>query len=203
MLNTLDRIRSLLERLSRYAVWIGGATMLLAAIMVAVDVMCRKFLGITMSGSDEISGYVFAASTTWAYSFCLLHRSHIRIDALYNQLPLPFRAVLDVIGVGLLLLYMSVLTQHAWIAFITSYENNAVSITTLATRLWIPQLFWVAGLILFAITLAFVFIHALVALLARNWQLVAKVAGIMSIEEEIEEETAGVDVVLAHRTTKD
>ncbi len=203
MLNLLERIRGLLERLSRYAVWIGGATMLLAAIMVAVDVMCRKFIGITMSGSDEISGYVFAASTTWAYSFCLLHRSHIRIDALYNQLPLPVRAVLDVLGVALLLAYMAVLTKHAWIAFMTSYENDAVSITTLATPLWIPQMFWVAGLILFAVTLAFVLLHATVALLARNWQLVAQVAGIMTIEEEIEEETAGVEVVLAHKASED
>ena len=203
MLDLLDRIRALLERLSRYATWVGGASLLLAAIMVSVDVMCRKFLGVTMSGSDEISGYVFAASTTWAYSFCLLHRSHIRIDALYNTLPLPVRAALDVFGVTLLLFYVVVLTRHAWTAFATSYVNNSVSITTLATPQWIPQMFWVMGLIMFSVTLAFVLFHALVAMVARNWQLVNRVAGIMSIEEEIEEETAGVEVVLAHKRSQD
>jgi len=203
MLDHLARIRGLLERLSRYATWVGGASLLLAAIMVAVDVMCRKFLGITMSGSDEISGYVFAASTTWAYSYCLLHRSHIRIDALYNTLPLPVRAMLDVFGVTLLLFYMAVLTRHAWTAFATSYVNNSVSITTLATPQWIPQLFWVLGLIMFSFTLAFVLFHALVAIATRNWQLVNRIAGIMSIEEEMEVETAGVDVVLAHKGSKD
>ena len=203
MLELLDRIRGLLERLSRYAVWVGGASLMLAAFMVAVDVMCRKFIGITMSGSDEISGYVFAASTTWAYSFCLLHRSHIRIDALYNTLPLPVRAVLDVFGVTLLACYMVVLTRHAWTAFHTSFVNDSMSITTLSVPLWIPQLFWVMGLILFSVTLIFVLFHALVALVTRNWQLVNRVAGILSIEEEIVEETAGVDVVLAGKGTKD
>jgi TRAP-type C4-dicarboxylate transport system permease small subunit len=203
MLDHLDRIRGLLERLSRYATWVGGASLLLAAIMVAVDVMFRKFLGITMSGSDEISGYVFAASTTWAYSYCLLHRSHIRIDALYNTLPLPARALLDVFGVTLLLFYVAVLTRHAWVAFATSYVNNSVSITTLATPQWIPQLFWVAGLIMFTVTLAFVLFHALVGVVTRNWLLVTRVAGILSIEEEIVEETAGVEVVLAGKGSKD
>jgi TRAP-type C4-dicarboxylate transport system permease small subunit len=203
MLDHLDRIRGLLERLSRYATWVGGASLLLAAIMVAVDVMFRKFVGITMSGSDEISGYVFAASTTWAYSYCLLHRSHIRIDALYNTLPLPARALLDVFGVTLLLCYVAVLTRHAWVAFATSYVNDSVSITTLATPQWIPQLFWVAGLIMFTVTLVFVLFHALVGVVTRNWLLVTRVAGILSIEEEIVEETAGVEVVLAGKGSKD
>lgn len=189
MLEWLDRIRGWLERIATYAVWIGGASMLLAAIMVAIDVVCRKFLGITMSGSDEISGYVFAASTTWAYSYCLLHRSHIRIDALYNVLPLSVRAVLDLVGVTLLLVYTAILTRHAWIAFATSYETNAVSITTLSTPQWIPQAFWVFGLVLFVVTLVFVLIYALAGVLTRNWLLVGRVAGILSIEEEIEAET--------------
>jgi TRAP-type C4-dicarboxylate transport system permease small subunit len=202
MLSWLERIRGWLERLSTYAVWVGGASLMLAAIMVAIDVVCRKFLGITMSGSDEISGYVFAASTTWAYSYCLLHRSHIRIDALYNVLPAPMRAALDVLALSLLLVYVTVLTRHAWTAFMTSYDNNAVSITTLATRLWVPQAFWVIGLILFVVTLVFVLIHALAGVATRNWALVNRVAGMLSIEEEIEEET-GVGVVVRHKAASD
>ena len=78
----------------------------------------------------------------------------------------------------------------------TSWETGAVSITTLSTPQWIPQMFWVIGLIMFVVTLAFVLVHALVAVACRNWQVAAKVAGIMTIEEEIVEETHGVEVVL-------
>ena len=93
------------------AVWIGGGSLLLAAVMVTVDVLCRRFLGITMSGSDS-TGYIFAASTTWAYSYCLLHRSNVRIDALYNLLPRPVTGILDVVGLSMLLYYMSVMTWY-------------------------------------------------------------------------------------------
>ena len=186
-----------LEQISRFAVWVGGSSLMLAAIMVTIDVSLRKTFSITMSGSDEYSGYVFAASTTWAYSYCLLHRSNIRIDALYNLLPRKVTVLLDVLGLVLLHYFMSVMTYYATIAFLNSWENNSVSITTLATPQWIPQILWVAGLVLFVITITFVTIYSVVALLQRNWDLVAQLAGVPSITEIMEEETQGIDVVMS------
>ena len=196
-------IHARLEKLSQYAVWLGGATLLAAALMVTVDVLARKLFNVTMSGSDEYSGYVFSATTTWAYSFCLLHRSNVRIDALYSFLPRPVSAVLDVVGCVLLFYYMSYMTYYAGLSFFDSYVNNSVSITTLATPQWIPQLFWFAGLALFLITLVFVTLYATIALLQRNWELVGKIAGVPSIADVIEEETHGQDVVLATGDTLD
>ena len=67
--------------------------------------------------TDEYSGYVFAASTTWAYSYCLLHRSNVRIDAVYNLLPQRLCVILDILGLILLLYFMYVMTYHAMIVF--------------------------------------------------------------------------------------
>ena len=197
------KVHEILERISRWAVWAGGASLLTAAIIVCVDVLCRRFLGVTMSGSDEISGYVFAASTTWAYSYCLLHRSNVRIDAIYNLLPRPLTGILDVIGLSMLLYYMSVMTWYAWDATYESFVKNSVAITTLATPQWIPQAFWFFGLALFLVTLVFVTLYSLVALAQRNWDLLNKIAGVPSIADTIEEETHGVDVVLASHVTGD
>jgi len=188
----LQRLHGALEHISRYAVWFGGAALLVSAVIVTVDVLLRKFFSITMSGSDEISGYVFAAGTTLAYSYCLLHRSNVRIDALYNFLPRPVKAILDVVGVVLLLGYMGLLTQKAIEMFVTSWENDSVSISTLAVPLWIPQLFWVAGLVLFIITLVVVVLYALVGLLRGDLDQVQAVAGVRSMDEEIQEETHGM-----------
>ena len=193
----LESIHSRLERISQLAVWVGGAALLAAAVMVTFDVFARKIFNVTMSGSDEYSGYVFSATTTWAYSYCLLHRSNVRIDALYNYLPRKVTAVLDVVGLLLLFYYMSIMTYYAMISFLDSWVSNSVSITTLGTPQWIPQLFWVAGLILFFITLIFVVLYSITALLQRNWDLVARVAGVPSIAETMQEETHGIDVALA------
>ena len=193
-------VHARLERISQYAVWAGGAALLAAALMVTIDVLARKIFGVTMSGSDEYSGYVFSATTTWAYSYCLLHRSNVRIDAIYNLLPRPMTAILDVMGLALLLYFMTIMTYYAFVSFINSWVNNSVSITTLGTPQWIPQLFWVAGLTLFFVTLIFVLVYALVSLLQRNWDLVARLAGVPSIAELVEEETHGTEVVLAAPT---
>ena len=192
-MHVLQAIHGGLEKLSRLAVWIAGAALLLAAIMVTGDVLSRKFLGVTMSGSDEISGYIFAGGTTWAYSYCAIHRSNIRIDALYNLLPKLTRAVLDVVGLTLLFVYMGLLTVSGWEVFVTSWEKNSVAISTLATPLWIPQMFWISGLIMFMITLSFLIIYSGFALVTGQIDTVQQVAGTMSVEEEIQEETHGIE----------
>jgi len=197
----LESIHSRLERISQLAVWVGGAALLAAALMVTVDVLSRKIFNVTMSGSDEYSGYVFSATTTWAYSYCLLHRSNVRIDALYNYLPRKVTAILDVVGLLLLFYFMSIMTYYAMVSFVDSWVNNSVSITTLGTPQWIPQLFWVAGLILFFVTLIFVVVYSIVALLQRNWDLVARVAGVPSIAETMQEETHGIDVALVSESS--
>ena len=189
----LSRLHGVLERISRVAVWIGGGALLICAFMVSVDVIMRKLFSVTMSGSDEISGYAFAAATAWAYSYALLHRSHIRIDALYGVLPIWVRSVLDALGLALLLFYMVYLTNKAVDVLVTSWEHDSVSITTLSVPQWIPQLLWVSGLCWFVVTLTFMLVYVLVSLLRGDVATVQAVAGALSAEKKIDEETHGMD----------
>ena len=192
MENLYLRIHALFDRVARVAVWAGGASLLVCAIMVTGDVISRKWFGFTISGSDEISGYAFAASTTWAYSYCLLHRANIRIDALYNLLPNLLKAVLDVVGLLLLFGVMVMLTDRAIDVLSETLINESTANSTLQTPLWIPQGLWLGGLILFCLTLAFVSLFALLFLLRGNLPMVRRAAGVLSIEEEIDEETHGM-----------
>lgn len=185
-------IHSVLERVSLWAVWAGGAALLASAFMVTIDVIARKYLGVTMSGSDEITGYVFAGATTWAYAYCLLHRSNIRIDALYNLMPRTVRAILDIVGLILLLVFMGYFTQKAVGVFTESWENDSVSISALTTPLWIPQLIWLIGLLFFNITLIFMIVYTILSLFVGGPAAVQALAGTMSVQEEMDEETRGI-----------
>jgi TRAP-type C4-dicarboxylate transport system permease small subunit len=189
-----ERIHRLLERVARVAVWAGGTALMISALIITGDVIARKWIGWTLSGSDEIASYVFAAATTWAYSYCLLHRANIRIDAIYNLLPRAACAILDVLGVSMLFIFIGVLNLRALIVFQDAVEFNSVSITTLTTPLWIPQLFWLSGLIFFMISLVFVLVWSVSALFRWDLRTVRRVAGVLSVEEEIEVETHGTDV---------
>ena len=188
----MQQLHALLGRISRYAVWVGGAALLGAAVLVTLEIFLRGAFNVSIGGADEISGYIFAASTTWAYSFCLLHRANVRIDAFYNFLPRPVRAVLDVVGTVLLLGYMGILTESALNVFLESWANNSTAITTLQTPLWIPQLFWLAGLMLFMVTLIVVALYSLLTLLRGDIAGVQRIAGVRSIDEEVAEETHGM-----------
>jgi len=184
-----SKIHTGLFAISRVAVWCGGAAMLLSAIMVTLDVLSRKIFSVTMSGSDEITGYVFAAATTWAYSYCLFSRANIRIDALYNLLGLKRKAFLDLIALSLLTFYIFLLTRGAIGLLQENWEYDATAQTTLATPLWIPQIFWVSGLIFFFVCLVFVLVYLLALLIQSDWAGIQRLAGIRSVEEEIREET--------------
>ena len=69
-----------------------------------------------------------------------------------------------------------------------------MSITTLATPQWIPQLLWASGLIFFELVLLFVFLYTMVGLLRGDLDLVKRIAGVPSVAEEIEAETHGMNL---------
>jgi len=108
------------------------------------------------------------------------------------------RAWLDLLGLILLLIFIALLTIKSVTVFTDSLEFNSTAMTTLATPLWIPQLFWLSGLIFFLFTLVFITCYTLVALLHRDLQTVARIAGVMSVEEELEEEVQGTNIVTKH-----
>ena len=179
------------ERIAHVAVWVGGTLMIFSACMVTVDVLLRKFLSVTLGGADEISGYLFAIATVWAFSYAALHRVNVRIDALYALLPRPLRAVLDLFGLVLLTGFVLLLTWRATLLFTDTVENWSRSITPLQTPLAIPQSLWLAGLVLFSFTLLLIMTATCaVALLRGNLAKVQRLAGVRTVSEEVEEEKA-------------
>ena len=95
----------------------------------------------------------------------------------------------------MLLFYMGYLTSKAVDVFFTSWERDSVSITTLSVPQWIPQLLWLSGLCWFVITLSFLLVYVLVSLVLGDVTTVQKVAGAMSAEKKIDEETQGMDAM--------
>lgn len=179
------------ERLARYMIWAGGVLMLIAAVIVTLDVLQRKvshLTGLNISGSDEISGYLFAISTAWAFSYALLHRANVRVDALYLLLPRRLQCLLDILGVILLSVFVAVVTWHAMNMFIHNATEWSKSITPLLTPLAIPQFFWVTGLCIFVANLFLVLLRVVLALLIGDLLTIGRVAGARTQEEEFEEE---------------
>ncbi|MFP5515073.1 MAG: TRAP transporter small permease subunit [Alphaproteobacteria bacterium] len=186
-----------LETISRVAVWIGGAAYIGVCALVAADILLRKFANVTIGGADEISGYVLAVTTAWALSFTLFQRAHIRIDALYNLLPVRVCAALDILALLALGYLASLMTWWGHTMLLTSISFHATANTPLQTPLWIPQSLWWTGLAFFCLTLLVLILRAGQALLHGDAQQVGRIAGIRTVEDEIESEI-GADRVPHH-----
>ena len=205
-MRSLDRLLGATRGLSRVAVWVAGGLLILAAFMVTVDVILRKLFSISFGGADEITGYVFAIGTAWAFTFTLLERSNIRIDALYMLLPRRVRAALDLVAMLGLGVFMFFVTKGAFSVFYGSMgwpfgesEIWSVSVTPLVTPLAIPQGLWFFGLALFMFALALVLIRSALALFQGDLATPAQLAAPRSAEEEVREELHMAEAAHAER----
>ena len=192
-------IERLLDRagsLSRGAVWFGGALTLASVFLICFDVVARKFLGFTTGGADELSGYGFAISTSWAFAYVALQRGNVRVDVLYQHLPARLAALLDWASVVALAVFMVFLGFHAFSVAQTSWERHAAANTPLATPLWIPQGLWVLGLLWMCVVMVLMLVRASAALVTGDLASIKALCGVRSAEEEAQDEaSAGERIV--------
>ncbi len=184
----LDRLLQVAEKTSQVVVWLGGGMLIFAAVLTTIDVLLRKVFNWSFGGADEIAGYLFAISTAFAFAFATIHRAHVRIDALYIQMPKQIRLVLDILGFLLLGGFLALMTKHAHSVWWGSFENSSVSITPLVTPLALPQGFWFAGMVFFFLVFTVMLLRLITALFAGDWARISAMIGPRGLDEEVKEE---------------
>ena len=180
------------RRFTQYGLWFGGALILLAAVLIGIDVLMRKFLNQSIGGADEIAGYALAIGTAWGLAAALLDRAHIRIDSLYGLFPQTLRLLLDVAGLVLFIGFFALTAWHGLGVVSQSWTSGSRSQSALETPTVIPQFLWIAGLIGFVAVGIVLLVHAL--MLARRGDVhgMARAISTRSAEEDIEEEIRGL-----------
>ncbi len=176
------------QGVSRAGLWLGGTLILLAAILIGVDIVLRRFFTTSIGGADELAGYALAIGTVWSLGAALLDRAHIRIDSLYLLFPAPLRIALDLFGVALFVGFFALVGWHGIGVLEQSWNSGSRSQSALETPLILPQALWLAGLAVFVATGAVLFLAALERLFAGDRAAVGRLIGTRSAEEEVAEE---------------
>lgn len=189
MLN-LDKLLGAATVLARWGVRGGGLLMLAAALLVSFDVIMRRVFNATTGGADELSGYAFAIGSAWSFAFVTLARMNVRVDALYMHLPRPLAGVMDFLSLVALGVFGVVIARYGFDVVATSWHLSARSNSALAVPLWIPQLAWWLGLVLFVVTLALLLLRSASALVRGDWEGLSRLAGARSAVEEARAEAA-------------
>src|SRR6266581_3465370 len=177
-----------MRRFAQWGLWFGGALVLLAAVLIGIDVLMRKFLDRSIGGADELAGYSLAIGTAWGLGAALIDRAHIRIDSLYGLFPKKLRLFLDVVALVLLVGFFGLMTWHGLGVVSQSWTAGSHSQSALETPIVIPQLLWIAGLLGFVAVGVLLLIHALILGWRGHLNRMARAISTRSAEEEVEDE---------------
>jgi TRAP-type C4-dicarboxylate transport system permease small subunit len=184
----MDTLWTGITWIARFLARVGGAMIMVAAVIVSAEVISRKLLALPFSGSDEIGAYLFAVGTSWSMAYVLVTRGHVRIDALYGTFS-PFgRALLDLAAlIGLATLVIA-LADRAWELLADNLAGWNRSNTPLRIPLVYPQLPWFLGFAFFLLALMVALLRAGIALVGGDYAKVAATIGVPSQDEEANKE---------------
>ena len=184
----MDQMMTGVRRFAQWGLWFGGALILLAAILIGIDVLMRKFLARSIGGADELAGYALAIGTAWGLGAALLDRAHIRIDSLYVFFPQKLRLFFDVMALILLVGFFALMTWHGWGVVTQSWTSGSRSQSALETPTIIPQALWIVGLAVFVAVGALLLLQALRLAALGDLRRTARLISTRSAEEEVEDE---------------
>ena len=161
---------------SRIAIGVGFL-LLGCALVILMDIVLRQW-GRSLGGTDEISGYVMAISTSWGMGYALLELGHVRIDLLRGRTAAVGRAVFDLLAMLVLSITITLIAIRAWPVVARSLANSSRANTPLETPLALVQVPWFAGWVFFAVMAWLTFIVAILALARGDWQQCEQAIGI-------------------------
>lgn len=135
----------------RVGLEMAGWGYLLMVVLVCVDVIGRRLLGVSTAATTEIGGYLLAFGIAWGLAGTLLERSHIRIDVLVHRLAPGPRVVFHLLGLTILSVVALAFVFGGFALTRDSLMLGATDLTPLAVPLALPQALWTVGLAAFAL----------------------------------------------------
>jgi len=64
----MERLQEVAAQVARGGAIVGGALLLIAALVICLDISLRYLFSLTVGGADDLSGYALAISSAWGFS---------------------------------------------------------------------------------------------------------------------------------------
>jgi TRAP-type C4-dicarboxylate transport system permease small subunit len=186
-----------LAAVSRVMSRAGGVVLLTCAVLVGVEILSRRLLGVSPNMATELSSYGLAIASSFAFADTLLHRAHIRVDVAFRWFPPFVRSLLDLASSTSLALFGCLLAWRAAEVALESLRLGARENTALATPLVWPQGLWTLGLAWFALVALIITLRTAHALARRDLDTVSRLSGPAGIEDELEDAVGDAEARLS------
>jgi TRAP-type mannitol/chloroaromatic compound transport system permease small subunit len=114
--------------------WIGRTVMWLFVVLTAtvlIDQFKRYLTGQSTDWAFDINYMVYAVNFMLAGAFCMKNEAHVRVDAIYNLMPIRVKSLLEVLFYLLLLFPMTIFNLDAtWTDFLRAVSNKEIGIVS-------------------------------------------------------------------------
>ncbi len=111
--------------------WIGRLTtwLVLAAVLISAgNAIIRKTFNVSSNAYLEVQWYLFAAVFMLGAAYVFLHNGHVRIDFIASRLSKRTNAIIDCIGIVLVVLPMCwILIDLSWPYFVRTFQSGEMS----------------------------------------------------------------------------
>ncbi|MBS0324953.1 MAG: TRAP transporter small permease subunit [Proteobacteria bacterium] len=125
------------ERVGRVVYWL----VLVVVLISAANATVRKLFNYSSNAYLEIQWYLFSAIFLFGAGYTLLRNEHVRIDILSARFSPRLQNWIDVIGIVLFLLPMSIILMWlGWPLFVDSYVRHEVSTNAGGLIIWPARL---------------------------------------------------------------
>lgn len=165
----------------------AGWAFVACAFFIAFEVLARSVFRTSTGSTTEITGYMLAFGLSWGLAHALTQRSHVRIDMLVNRLPRRARVPLHLLALAALGVFAGFVAYGAWELVDESLLFGATDISALRIPLAVPQGLWAAGLAVFLLLIALMFLENLLLALAGDARAVERNLTARGYDEEAAE----------------
>jgi TRAP-type mannitol/chloroaromatic compound transport system permease small subunit len=174
------------ERVGRIVYWL----ILVVVLISAANATVRKLFNFSSNAYLEIQWYLFSVIFLFGAGYTLLRNEHVRIDIISGRLSPRAQNWIDVAGIVLFLMPMSlVIMWFSWPLFTDSYTRHEVSTNAGGLIIWPARLMVPIGFALLILQAVSELIKRIAFLAGRAGDPLEKHHG-RSAEEELAEDLA-------------
>ena len=157
-------MRRLLDRL--YAASGALAALCLAAIcaLMLAQAFARELAGLMIRGSDDITSWLCAASAFFALAHTFRHGELVRVGLWIDWLKGEPRRWAEIAALSITALFVGYMTWAVSLFVWQSWKFNEVAQGLIKLPIWIPQMSFVLGVLIFLVAV----LDELVAVLQRR-----------------------------------
>jgi TRAP-type C4-dicarboxylate transport system permease small subunit len=155
-------VLAVLDHVSLAMAYLAGVVLLVASFYITLDVLGRRFMGVSSGATDEFGGYALAVGGMFGLAFALTTGNHVRIDILLPYLPPRLRSLLNYAAMAAMGFFAAAAAYYTWKLAIESFATDARAMSFLRTPLFAPQGCLALGFSLLAVQAAIIFLVGVV-----------------------------------------